>query len=301
MTKSAFLFPGQGAQTIGMGLELYENNEIYKKSFDQIDASLDIDLKSACFKGENMDKSEYVQPAIYAHSVCIKKALDKDADIFAGLSLGEYSALACSGVINITEGAKLVNIRGKIMDEAVPADVGSMISLIGPDIETVEKLLRNTSDVWIANHLSKNQIVIAGKKDALEKIEPVFSDIGARTTFLNVSGPFHTQMLNEASEKFRKLLDAVKFNDMNKTVYANYTGTAYKSRKDIPEFLAKQMCSRVKWHDIVENLLADGIDEFIELGPSMVLSKMLKRRTKGMDIRITSIRDLKSFNKYLDK
>jgi len=299
--KTAFLFPGQGAQTLGMGKDLYEENEVYKKVFDSIDDVLEISLKAACFEGENMEKSEYIQPAIYAHSVALFAVLEKSADIYAGLSLGEYSALAVTGMLDIQKGAKLVNKRGAIMDNAVKSGVGGMLSVLGLVIEEVENTLGDSPDIWAANHLSEKQIVIAGEKTALEEIQPKFEEAGAKTVFLAVSGPFHTPMLKRASEIFKDLLKKADIEKPKAIIYSNYTGLPYEKKSDIVSMLANQMCSRVRWHDTMEKLISEGVNEFVEIGPSMVLSKMLKRRLKGEDISISSVRDLKSLNKYLEK
>lgn len=295
--KTAFLFPGQGAQSVGMGKEMYIGNKIYKETFDSIDSCLDIDLKAACFDGLSMDKSEYVQPAIFAHSISLFKALNQSAQVYAGLSLGEYTALAAGDMIDIYDCARLVNKRGYIMDRAVPSGIGSMLSIIGLEIHEVKDIITG-DDVYIANHLSQKQIVLGGRKDQLLAIEQKYKDVGGRTTMLNVSGPFHTPMLKSASNEFLGLLNKVNIINPKAIIYSNYSSLPYSSKQEVPDYLAKQMCSRVRWHDIIEGMLSSGIKRYVEIGPSMVLSKMLKRRTKGMDIEISSVRDLKTFNKY---
>jgi [acyl-carrier-protein] S-malonyltransferase len=299
--KKAILFPGQGAQEVGMGKDLYESNEVYKEVFDAIDAGLEIDLKAACFEGENMDKSEYVQPAIYAHSIALFKALDLDADIYAGLSLGEYTAMTAADMQGIVQGAQLVNIRGHIMDNAVAPGKGGMMSVLGLTIEEVEKALKGEKSIWIANHLSENNIVIAGERESIENIEQKFIDMGAKTVLLNTSGPFHTPMLDNAADEFMEYLNNAHFIEPNAIIYSNYTGEPYESADAAPKLLSKQMSNKVRWHEKMENLINEGVTEFIEIGPSMILSKMLKRRLKGCDVEITSIRDQKTLEKYLEK
>lgn len=299
--KTAFLFPGQGAQTIGMGKDLYESNETYKNAFDDIDSTLEFSLKDACFEGVNMEKSEYIQPAIYAHSTALFKTIGKKADLYAGLSLGEYTALAVTNMIDIVKGALLVNKRGALMDNAVTAGVGAMASIMGLDINEVEKLLEGLPDVWAANHLSEKQIVIAGEKQGLDGVVPMFENAGAKVIPLNVSGPFHTPMLKRASEKFKDLFISVNINKPTEIIYSNFTGLPYEDNSDVVSLLASQMCSRVRWHDIIERLIEQGVTDYVEIGPSMVLLKMLKRRLKGEEVNISSVRDLKSLSKYLDK
>jgi len=299
--KTAFLFPGQGAQTVGMGKDLYETNDSYKKAFDSIDKSLNIDLKAICFDGVGLEKSEFIQPAIYTHSIALFKTIGQKADYYAGLSLGEYTGLAITGMMDINKGADLVNKRGAIMDNAVKDGVGGMVSIMGLIIDEVEAILGDIPDVWAANHLSEKQIVIAGNKQELEKLVPIFEEKGARAIPLNVSGPFHTPMLKRASETFKDLFNDVDLKKPTEIIYSNYTGLPYKEDSDVVDLLANQMCSRVKWHDITEKLISKGVTTFVEIGPSMVLSKMLKRRLKGMDVSISSVRDVKSLDAYLSK
>lgn len=297
--KRAILFPGQGSQTIGMGADLYESNQTYKEVFDSIDKNLDFSLKSACFEGTNMDKSEYVQPAIYAHSIALYKALNIKADVYAGLSLGEYTALTATNMQQVVQGAQLVYKRGHIMDNAIEPGKGGMLSVLGLSIEQVEAQLEGLDNVWVANHLSEKQIVIAGQKQAISDISPSFERLGAKTIELNTSGPFHTQMLKEASDEFIKLLQKAQFNKPKEIIYSNYTAKPYECADAAPQLLAMQMCSRVRWHQIIETLISQKIMEFVEIGPSMVLTKMLKRRLKGSDVHVVSIRDAKTLEKYL--
>jgi len=297
--KTAFLFPGQGAQSVGMGKVIYEANVTYRKTFDRICAASGVDLNAACFEGIGLDVSAVIQPAIYAHSLSLLAAIGETADVYAGLSLGEYTALTAAGVIDMEKGAALVNKRGAMMDAAVPDGMGAMISVLGLNVAQVEAIVKDIANVWVANHLSETQVVIGGKKDVLSAIESRFIEIGAKTVFINVSGPFHTPMLDETAKKFKEILEDTDLKQPNAIIYSNYTANPYASKHEVPELLARQMCGRVRWHETMENLITDGIKKFVEIGPSMVLSKMLKRRLKGEDIEIISIRDLKSFEKYM--
>ncbi|MBN2878793.1 MAG: ACP S-malonyltransferase [Clostridia bacterium] len=299
--KRAILFPGQGAQETGMGKDLYESSAVYREVFDSIDAGLDFSLKESCFEGVNMDKSEYVQPAIYAHSVALLKALGIGADIYAGLSLGEYSAMTAVNMQDAVKGAQLVNQRGNIMDSAVEYGKGGMMSVLGLDMESVEKALAEYGNIWVANHLSEGNIIIAGEKESVEKSESRFIELGAKTIVLNTSGPFHTPMLESAAEKFIEHLKKADFKEPDAIIYSNYTAMPYESAADAPHLLSKQMSNPVRWHEITEKLIALGVDEFVEIGPSMVLSKMLKRRLKESDVKIHSVRNLKTFEKYLEE
>ena len=295
----AFLFPGQGAQSPGMGEDLYAENSVYRAMFDSFDAALPFDLKAACFSGEGLEKSEVTQPAILAHSISLLAALGEMPDIVAGLSLGEYSAMTAAGMISSADCAKLVFARGRMMDAAVPEGIGGMLSILGLTIEAVEELLGDTPDVWAANHLSETQVVLAGRTDALAAVEPKFIAAGAKTVALNVSGPFHSPMLKETAEEFKKLVIAAGLNEPNVIIYSNYSAKPYEQISEVPDLLASQMCGRVRWHSIIEAMVSRGVTEFVEVGPGMVLSKMLKRGIESTDVKIASVRDLKSFKKYL--
>ncbi len=297
--KRAILFPGQGAQETGMGKDLYESNKVYKEVFDLIDSKLEFSLKDSCFEGKDMDKSEYVQPAIYAHSIALFKALGIDADYFAGLSLGEYTAMAAVNMMDVSEGAKLVNKRGNIMDSAVEYGKGGMMSILGIEMSQVESIVSKYDNIWIANHLSDGNIIIAGEKEAIETIEADFNDIGVKTVMLKTSGPFHTPMLETAAQQFIGLVEKTGLNEPEAIIYSNYTAKPYESSKSSPLLLSKQMSNKVRWHEITENLIEQGVTEFVEVGPGMVLSKMLKRRLKGQDIKISSVRNLNTLEKYL--
>jgi [acyl-carrier-protein] S-malonyltransferase len=297
----AFLFPGQGAQTPGMGEDCYAENRAYREMFDIIDAALPFDLKAACFKGEGLEKSEVTQPAILAHSTALLTAMGEKPDIVAGLSLGEYSAMTAAAMISPADCARLVFQRGGMMDAAVPAGKGGMLSVLGLGIDAVEQVLGDTPDVWVANHLAETQVVLAGKTEALGAVESQFVAAGAKVMPLNVSGPFHSLMLKETAEKFKELVQAAKLTEPNVIIYSNFTAKPYDQLCEVPDLLASQMCGRVRWHDITETLIQSGVTEFVEIGPGMVLSKMLKRRMEDADVNIASVRDLKSLEKYLSK
>lgn len=294
----AFLFPGQGAQSPGMGEDLYAENAAYRAKFDEIDERLPFDLKATCFLGEGLEKSEVTQPAILAHSISLLAALGEKPDIVAGLSLGEYSAMTAAGMISPGKCAGLVYQRGGMMDAAVPEGEGGMLSVLGLTIQAVEEILGDTPDVWAANHLSETQIVLAGKTAALKAVEPKFTAAGAKTVGLNVSGPFHSPMLRETAEAFKEMVKAADLKEPNVIIYSNYTARPYDRLSEVPDLLASQMCGRVRWHSIIEALVKRGVTEFVEVGPGMVLSKMLKRGIESADMSIASVRDLKSLKKY---
>jgi [acyl-carrier-protein] S-malonyltransferase len=301
--RTAFLFPGQGAQTVGMGADLYNNFNVYKQTFDACMEGAQLDLKAACFEGANMDGGEMVQPAIFAHSVSLLKLITDagvKAQIYAGLSLGEYSALCAAGVIGAAQGAALVRERGRIMDSAFAPGEGGMLSVIGFAVDDVKEAITGVEDAYVANHLSDKQIVIAGKMAPLQTLKEKFEQMGAKmVTLLAVAGPSHAPLLQGASEAFSKVLEAVTLSDMQGTVYANALGAPYGSGSDIKALLAEQMRSRVRWHDCIEHMIESGVEQFVEIGPSNVLSKMLKRRVdKGTQVH--SVRDAATLEKFLN-
>jgi [acyl-carrier-protein] S-malonyltransferase len=300
--KTAFLFPGQGAQAAGMGMDLYYNNGIYKQTFDMCCNGSGADLKAACFEGWRLDESEIVQPAIFAHSISLLRVLLSegcDADVYAGLSLGEYTALAAAGVFSVDGCAALVRKRGCIMDNAYPKGEGGMLSVIGFTVNEVEDSIKDFENAYVANHLSEFQTVVAGKTADLLKLKELFEQKGAKmAAMLGVAGPSHAPLLEGAANEFSRVLDAFVLGGMRRTVYSNALGTPYEEGSDIKQLLAKQMCSRVKWHDCVEHMIASGVERFVEIGPGNVLSKLIKRRVeKG--VLVESVRDLPTLEKFL--
>ncbi len=303
--KTAFLFPGQGAQSAGMGQDLYNFNHIYQETFDTCQQGAGLDLAAACFDGQRMDESEVVQPAIFAHSISLLRVLQSegiDADICAGLSLGEYTALSAAGVFGIRECAALVRERGRIMDNAFAPGAAGMLSVIGFDLAKVDEMIDGRPNVTIANHLSELQIVVAGYMDDLKEMEKVFGEAGAKmVTRLDMRGPSHSPLLDSASAAFSDVLGKVDMQPMQKTVYANVLGTPYAPGSDIRQLLAGQMRSRVRWHDCSEHMITSGVECFIEVGPSNVLSKLMKRRIGRGGAVTASVRDLPTLEKLIEQ
>ena len=302
--KTAFLFPGQGAQTVGMGTDLFDHFNVYKQTFDACMDGAKLNLKAACFEGEGMDGGETIQPAIFAHSVSLLAAVREagiDADIFAGLSLGEYSALCAAGVLGAAQGAALVRERGRIMDSAFAPGEGGMLSVIGFSAEEVEQAIADVKDAYVANHLSDKQTVIAGYTAQLGMLKERFDGMGAKmTALLAVAGPSHAPLLQDASEAFSQALEGETFGSMRGIVYANALGAPYPIGSDVKPLLVEQMRSRVKWQDCIEHMIADGVERFVEIGPGNVLSKMLKRRVdKGTEV--FSVRDAATLEKLISE
>ncbi|MDP3446540.1 MAG: ACP S-malonyltransferase [Eubacteriales bacterium] len=300
--KTAFLFPGQGSQTPGMGADLYLTYGRYREAFDRCEAGANIDLKQACFKGEGMDGSDVIQAAIYTHSLATLRLLEAagvQADVLAGLSLGEYTALAASGVLLDAQGASLVRRRGAVMDGAVPPGTGGMLSVVGLTLEQVESTIVPFANVFVANHLSETQITLGGLLGELAEAKAALEAAGARmAVMLAMKGPSHCPLLNLAAERFSAELAGEIFGEPSGVVYSNALGAPYPIGADYRALLCAQMNTRVRWHDCIEGMLAGGVTRFVEIGPGGVLTKMLKRRV-GRDIALFSVQDEASLKAFL--
>lgn len=309
--KVAFIFSGQGSQYIGMGKELYDNIPECKKIYDKANEVLGFDLKGLIFNGdkEELNITENTQPAILTTSIAILQAIKSKGitpEIVAGLSLGEYSALVASEALEFESAVSLVKKRGRFMQEAVPQGVGSMAAVIGLDeskIENVLKVARKKGTVEIANYNTNNQIVIGGEKAAVDFAAELLKESCARRVLpLNVSGPFHTSLLNEASIKLEKELNNVEFKEPNIKVITNVTADYISNKDDIKCLLEKQVKSSVKWSKTIEKMIDEGIDTFIEIGPLKTLSSFVREisKDKKTKVNIFNVEDIKSLNKTLE-
>ena len=305
--KTVFMFSGQGAQYVGMCKELYENFDCAKEIFDRADKALGFSIKDMCFENEEeLNKTENTQPAILTVSIAALKVLEEKgikADYVAGLSLGEYSAHVASGSMNFDEAVALVKKRGKYMTEAVPFGVGGMYAIMGLERDLVLECCKEVSDIGYvapANYNAPGQIVIAGIAEAVEKAAEIAKEKGAKLTVkLNVSGPFHTELLKPASEKLAKELENINIGNMEIPVITNVTGNIIENNEDIAPLLIKQVMSPLKWEDTIKTLSELGVDTFIEIGPGKALSGFVKRTIKGATI--LNVEDMKSLEKTLAK
>ncbi|MBO0438474.1 ACP S-malonyltransferase [Vagococcus fluvialis] len=302
--KIAFVFSGQGAQYLGMGQEFYTNSLIFKQYIDLASKVLDLDLPKIMFEEDDkLNQTEYTQPIILAMSVAIsemiKEQLNIKPGICAGLSLGEYTALVESGALDFEAALKLVRKRGKLMQEAVPAGVGAMTAVMGMDREVIEAICKEASSVagvYPANYNMPGQIVIGGFKDGVAKAEELLKEAGAKRLIpLNVSGPFHTPLLKEASENLEVVLKQVDFKEMSIPVVTNVTGSFIESNEKIIPTLTKQVMSPVYFEDCVKTMIAEGVDTFIEIGPGKTLSSFIKKSDKT--VKIQHCEDQKTFEK----
>ncbi|MBX4261994.1 ACP S-malonyltransferase [Clostridium estertheticum] len=307
MSKIAFIFPGQGAQYIGMGKELFENIEECKNIFNIADKELNFELSKLCFEGEieELNITENTQPAILTVSIAALMALQKHGikcDVTAGLSLGEYSALVCSGAMNFRDAVKLVKKRGRFMQEAVPVGIGTMAAIIGLEASLVQEACNEAKAsgiVEIANLNCPGQIVIAGEIAAVELACEKAKEKGAkRAIVLSLSAPFHSSMLKPAAQRLEIELKNISFDDMTIPLMTNVNGDYVKNKDDIKDNLKLQVMSSVLWETIIKRMIKDGIDTFVEIGPGKVLSGFVKKIDRKLTI--VNIEDMDSLNKAIE-
>lgn len=306
--KIAFVFPGQGAQYVGMGRSLYDNFKEVRETFEEASDSLGYDMSKLCFEGplEALNETENTQPAVLAVSTAVMRVVRSqgiEPQIAAGFSLGEYSALVCAGALNFDEALKLVKKRGRLMQEAVPLNVGIMAAVIGlkkEDIINVCEDAKTKGVVEAANLNCPGQIVIAGEKAAVEYACELAKTRGAlKTVVLPVSIPSHTSMLRGAALKLEEELNNIDIKKLNIPVVSNVTGEFIDDSSKLRPLLVKQIMSPVLWEDSVVNMIGSGVNVFMELGPGKTLTSFMKRINRK--VTAVNIEDSETLNKYLKR
>ena len=282
MSKIAFVFPGQGAQYTGMAHDFYERFPVSREVFEKASRASGLDVAALCFEeNENLNITEYTQIAMLTAEIAILRAVEESgihSQVNAGLSLGEYAALAASGVMKEEDAFAIVRKRGILMQEAYPTG-GAMSAVLGTDAQVIEKSCEETDGiVSVANYNCPGQIVITGEEKAVTEASEALKAAGARRVIpLNVSGPFHCELLREAGEKLGEDLAEVEIQPFTIPYVTNVTAQYVTEPEQVKELLVKQVSSSVRWQQCVEQMIRDGVDTFIEIGPGRTLTGFLKK------------------------
>lgn len=298
MSKIAFVFPGQGAQYVGMGKDFYDQIPVSKEMFKLAGEMSGLDMEALCFEeNERIHITEYTQIAMMAAEIAMLKAVEEKGvkpDVTAGLSLGEYGALAAAGVMSPADVFKVVRQRGLYMQEAVPVG-GAMTAVLGMDADKLEEICGKVQgQVSIANYNCPGQIVITGEEEAVATAAAMAGEAGAKRCIpLKVSGPFHSPLLVGAGEKLEPVLNDVNVQDITVPYIANVTADYVSDKEQVRGLLKQQVSSSVRWQQTVERMLADGVDTFIEIGPGKTLTGFLRKISKdAVAINIEKVEDL---------
>ena len=303
------VFPGQGSQAVGMGKKFYDRYDIVKDYFKEADESLNFSLSKIILEGpkSDLDLTLNTQPAIFLISYSIFNVIKKEFNIdlnnakfFAGHSLGEYSALSCAGYIKFSDTIKILKIRGEAMQNAVPKGVGGMVAVLGSTIKNIENILKdnkNNFNLEIANDNSEGQIVVSGKLSDLEKFCEVLKSLGIKNIKLPVSAPFHCILMNNATKIIENEIKKIDFSKGFNTLMSNVTADKINQTTEIKDLLIKQIESRVRWREIVINMINNGVNNFIEIGPGKVLSGLIKRINK--EVKVQSINSEEDINNLI--
>ena len=289
MSKLAFIYPGQGAQKSGMGADFYENSETARELYDEAGKALDLDMKALCFEENDLlDLTEYTQAALVTTCLAMTRVIREKGirpDITAGLSLGEYAAIAAAGGMEELDAVRLVRTRGILMQNTVPSGEGAMCAVIGMKTEQIEDVLKGREDVSVANYNCPGQIVITGRTSAVEEAQEALMEAGARrTVMLNVSGPFHSPLLIPAGEALWKELEKTAFSKLQIPYVTNVHAETVHDISQTKQLLKKQVSSPVKWMQSMDHMIAEGTDTFVEIGPGKTLTGFMKKINREVKV-----------------
>jgi len=304
MKPTAFIFPGQGSQYVGMGKELFENFSVAKRVFEEADDALHFSVSSLCFKGpeDALKLTENTQPAILTTSVGALRVLEAEKGMTpqftAGHSLAEYSALVASGALSFPEAVKTVRLRGKFMQEAVPVGEGAMAAVLGMEREQIEEICEACSSGEVlapANFNCPGQIVIAGHSKAVERAIERIKQGGKKAVLLPVSAPFHSALMKPAGERLEKALEEISVRDLKIPVVTNVEAEVNHSKDRVKGLLVAQVSSPVRWEESMRKIIDKGVEQVLEIGPGKILSGLMKRIDHRIETK--NLEDLQTLNK----
>ena len=308
--KIGYIFPGQGTQTVGMGKDIYEKFEEAKEVYKKIDNALGESIEDLTYNSsqEELNETKNTQITIYAMSMAILEVLKNEGiqpAVAAGLSLGEYTALTCAGVLRLEDGAKIVRSRGRLMQELAPAGDWLMAAVIGLEDDELKKVCEQVKSGFVkaVNYNCPGQVVVSGERAAVQEAMELAKEAGARKVVeLKTSGPFHTEKLKEASEELAKELSKIEFHEGNIQVIKNFDGNAYVQEDDMVKILANHVISPVKFRKSIETMLEIGVDTFVEIGPGKTLSGFAKKvcKEKNVEANILNIESVETLKNALE-
>lgn len=289
MSKIAFIYPGQGAQKAGMGKDFYENSPLARDIYDRASECLELDMRALCFEENDLlDQTEYTQAAMVTTCLAMTAVLNEQgakADVTAGLSLGEYCAIAEAGAMDLLDAIRLVRVRGQLMQHTVPTGEGAMAAVLGMDADQIDAVVEPIANVTVANYNCPGQIVITGGTAGIEQASKALKEVGAkRVVPLNVSGPFHSPMLRSAGEKLGKELSAVQLDELKIPYVTNVTAEYVTDSSEIRELLTRQVYSPVRWEQSIRKMIAQGVDTFVEIGPGRTLTGFLRKIDRNVTV-----------------
>ena len=288
MSKIAFIYPGQGAQKAGMGKDFYENSPLARDIYDRASECLELDMRALCFEENDLlDQTEYTQAAMVTTCLAMTAVLNEQgaADVTAGLSLGEYCAIAEAGAMDLLDAIRLVRVRGQLMQHTVPTGEGAMAAVLGMDADQIDAVVEPIANVTVANYNCPGQIVITGGTAGIEQASKALKEAGAkRVVPLNVSGPFHSPMLRSAGEKLGKELLTVQLGELKIPYVTNVTAEYVTDSSRIRELLTRQVYSPVRWEQSIRKMIAQGVDTFVEIGPGRTLTGFLRKIDRNVTV-----------------